>query len=687
MSTLADDTRRDQVPSELLAKYDGRVPRYTSYPTAPHFSAEIDGATYARWLSELDPADRLSLYLHVPFCDTLCWFCGCNTTVVNKRAPVDQYFELLLREIDLVAQQVGADRPGGKRTVAHLHAGGGSPTILSPQQIRRLFAKLREFFVFAEDAEIAVEIDPRGLPEESIAAFAESGLTRASIGVQDLTPEVQRAVNRIQPHQMTARCVEQLRRHGVASLNLDLMYGLPHQTVAGTTATVERILELAPDRIALFGYAHVPWMKKHQKLIREDALPGAEERWAQFRAAADRLSEAGYVAVGLDHFARPHDAMAEALRAGTLRRNFQGYTVDRATALLGLGASAIGGLPQGHLQNAPNVRDYKAAIDAGRLPTAPVGLRNCLADSVERVREAYPDADISVEFPEEEPSVRANERLERVFANLVENAVVHSDRGPVAVSATATATAVRVTVRDSGPGLPERQRALLETGDIGDFDNPGTGFGLNVVRLLVEDYAGAIETAVDDGTAITVTLPRAAPESPQFRRGRAALVGVRPALAHLVVTLVAAALAGVAYGAVSIALGGSVSGIGVFYGTADPVVGWLTHEFHSVVFGFAFVSLLSLAPERYRENFGTYVAIGAGWGVALWVVAAGVVAPVWLRLLGNAVAVPNLSVRLLVNHVVWGVVLGTLTAWGFEHVVPWWDRLGAGLPDRLVPLR
>lgn len=370
MSTLADDTRRDQVPSELLAKYDGRVPRYTSYPTAPHFSAEIDGATYARWLSELDPADRLSLYLHVPFCDTLCWFCGCNTTVVNKRAPVDQYFELLLREIDLVAQQVGADRPGGKRTVAHLHAGGGSPTILSPQQIRRLFAKLREFFVFAEDAEIAVEIDPRGLPEESIAAFAESGLTRASIGVQDLTPEVQRAVNRIQPHQMTARCVEQLRRHGVASLNLDLMYGLPHQTVAGTTATVERILELAPDRIALFGYAHVPWMKKHQKLIREDALPGAEERWAQFRAAADRLSEAGYVAVGLDHFARPHDAMAEALRAGTLRRNFQGYTVDRATALLGLGASAIGGLPQGHLQNAPNVRDYKAAIDAGRLPTA-----------------------------------------------------------------------------------------------------------------------------------------------------------------------------------------------------------------------------------------------------------------------------------------------------------------------------
>jgi oxygen-independent coproporphyrinogen-3 oxidase len=359
-----------RLPADILDKYDGRVPRYTSYPTAPHFSASVDGDVYGRWLRSLDPAAPLSLYLHVPFCDTLCWFCGCNMTVVNKRGPIDQYVELLLAEIDLVAQQLGADQPGGRRTVTHFHAGGGSPTILSPEQVREVFDRLHRYFDFPEEADVAVEIDPRGLSEETIAAFAESGLTRASIGVQDLDPAVQQAVNRIQPHEVTAHCVELMRRHGVKSLNVDLMYGLPYQTAEGTLDTVDRILELAPDRIALFGYAHVPWMKKHQKLLPEEALPGAEERWRQFHVAADRLVEAGYVRIGLDHFAKPHDSMAEALRAGTLRRNFQGYTVDHAEALIGLGASAIGALPQGHVQNAPGVREYKAAIEAGRLPTA-----------------------------------------------------------------------------------------------------------------------------------------------------------------------------------------------------------------------------------------------------------------------------------------------------------------------------
>jgi oxygen-independent coproporphyrinogen-3 oxidase len=364
---MSSDAR---LSADLLDKYDGRVPRYTSYPTAPHFSASVDAGVYGRWLRALDPAAPLSLYLHVPFCDTLCWFCGCNMTVVNKRAPIDQYVELLLVEIDLVAAQLGADRPGGRRRVTHVHAGGGSPTILSPDQVRAVFGRLHRYFDFAPDADVAVEIDPRGLSEETIAAFAESGLTRASIGVQDLDPAVQQAVNRIQPHEVTANCVELMRRHGVKSLNIDLMYGLPYQTAEGTLDTVDRILELEPDRIALFGYAHVPWMKKHQKLLPEAALPGTEERWRQFHVAADRLVAAGYVRVGLDHFAKPHDSMAEALRAGTLRRNFQGYTVDHADALIGLGASAIGALPHGHVQNAPNVRDYKAAIEAGRLPTA-----------------------------------------------------------------------------------------------------------------------------------------------------------------------------------------------------------------------------------------------------------------------------------------------------------------------------
>ena len=348
----------------LIAKYDARVPRYTSYPTAPHFQPTVDGEVYADWLAALPPEEPLSLYLHIPFCDTLCWFCGCHTTVVNKPAPVTHYLETLLAEIALLAERLP-----GRFAVSHLHFGGGSPTILSPEQIERLFATLREHFDIGPEAEVAVEIDPRGLGEDVIAAFARCGMTRASIGVQDLDPAVQRSVNRIQPFETTAHCVELLRRHGVRSLNLDLMYGLPHQSVEGTAETMRRILTLAPDRVALFGYAHVPWMKKHMQLIEESALPDSYARWAQFEAAAAELDAEGYQRIGLDHFARLQDSMAVAQREGGLRRNFQGYTTDEAAALVGLGASAIGKLPQGYVQNAANVRDYAEAVQAGRLPT------------------------------------------------------------------------------------------------------------------------------------------------------------------------------------------------------------------------------------------------------------------------------------------------------------------------------
>jgi len=351
--------------AELIAKYDARVPRYTSYPTAPHFHDGVDARQYAAWLAELPAGAALSLYLHVPFCDTLCWFCGCQTTVVTRRGPVDDYLGTLLREIALVSHTLGAPR-----AVSHLHLGGGSPTILRPAQAGALFEWLRQHFHLGEWTEVAVEIDPRDLPAETLAAFADAGMSRASIGVQDLDPEVQRAVNRIQPFETTRRCVGLLRRHGVQGLNIDLMYGLPHQTEAGTRKTVERVLTLEPDRVALFGYAHVPWMKRHQRLIPEDALPDGPARWRQFAAAAERLVAAGYEWIGLDHFARPDDTLAVAAREGRLRRNFQGYTTDDAPALLGLGASAIGRLPRGYVQNHKHVRDYAGAVGQGELPVA-----------------------------------------------------------------------------------------------------------------------------------------------------------------------------------------------------------------------------------------------------------------------------------------------------------------------------
>ena len=347
---------------DLVRKYAKAVPRYTSYPTAPHFHAGIGAARAAAWLEALPAASRLSLYFHVPFCRSLCWFCGCHTKITNRAAPVARYLDTLLAEVALAAARLGRGRP-----VAHIHLGGGSPSLLTPDELRRLADALHGNFAVAPDAEFAIEIDPRAVDAARAAALAEIGVNRASLGAQDFDPAVQRAVNRIQPFALTLRVAEMLRGRGIARLNLDLMYGLPLQSVGGFAQTVERALALAPDRLALFGYAHVPWMKKHQALIDAAALPDAWQRWCQARAAERRLEAAGYVAIGLDHFARPADPLARAAAAGTLRRNFQGYTADPADALIGFGASAIGALPQGYLQNESDLRTYAEAIAAGRL--------------------------------------------------------------------------------------------------------------------------------------------------------------------------------------------------------------------------------------------------------------------------------------------------------------------------------
>ena len=351
-----------RTPADL---FSARVPRYTSYPTAPHFHAGVTGGIFREWLAALPQAVPLSLYLHVPFCDTLCWFCGCHTKIVNHYSPLASYLELLLKEIETVAAITGPGHP-----VTHIHWGGGSPTMLSPGDAKRLAGALETHFEIAPGAEFAIEIDPRGLEDEMIAALAEAGVGRASIGVQDCDETVQRAINRIQPFEVTQSAVERLRAAGIGARNIDLIYGLPHQTRENVARTIDMALTLTPQRFAVFGYAHVPHFKKHMQLIDEAALPGAEERLAQFEMAHAKLCASGYAAIGLDHFARPEDSLALAQKEGRLARNFQGYTTDDAPALIGLGASSISALPQGYAQNKAEVPEYRAAILAGELPVA-----------------------------------------------------------------------------------------------------------------------------------------------------------------------------------------------------------------------------------------------------------------------------------------------------------------------------
>ena len=364
-------------PTDRAAVFEQRVPRYTSYPTAPQFHAGIGREAYGRWLAALPGALPASLYLHVPFCDSLCWFCGCHTKIVRRYEPVAEYLGTLLDELDLVAGTIGRRQP-----VAHIHWGGGTPTILTPDDVARLADRLHERFDVLPDAEFAVEIDPRELPAATVAALGRAGVNRASLGVQDVNPDVQAAVNRIQPIEVTRLAVDRLRAAGVAAINVDLMYGLPHQTEAHIQSTVDAVMALAPDRLSLFGYAHLPGFKTHQKMIDAAALPGAEARWRQAAAAAERLQAEGYVWIGLDHFARPEDPLAIAQRSGHLRRNFQGYTTDRAEALLGFGASAIGALAQGYVQNAVPFHAYREAIAGGRLAVA----RGIALDDEDRLR-------------------------------------------------------------------------------------------------------------------------------------------------------------------------------------------------------------------------------------------------------------------------------------------------------------
>jgi oxygen-independent coproporphyrinogen-3 oxidase len=351
---------------ELVRKYNVPGPRYTSYPTAPQFSADVDRHALFEEiaLDNRDPRRPLSLYFHLPFCESLCWYCGCNTVITTRRESAAEYVDLLRKELALTAPLLNVARP-----VTQLHFGGGTPTFLPPAEIDRLGRSLKTIFTFAPDAEISVEIDPRRLTREHVLAYRQLGCNRASLGVQDTNPEVQIAVHRWQPIEQTRQAVEWLRAAGYESVSFDLIYGLPLQTPESFAKTLEEVLALEPDRLAVFSYAHVPWLKPAQKIFdQREQLPSTEAKLAMLTTAARVLTAAGYVHIGMDHFARPDDELAVALTEGTLYRNFQGYTTRAGASLYGFGMSSISQTDGSFRQNYKDLPEYEQALRAGRLP-------------------------------------------------------------------------------------------------------------------------------------------------------------------------------------------------------------------------------------------------------------------------------------------------------------------------------
>ncbi len=344
--------------------FDARVPRYTSYPTAPQFTGGVTPAIFTDWIEAIPEGTAISLYLHVPFCRRLCWFCACRTQGTASDVPVIAYVKTLQTELALLARHL----PKGVR-LSRLHWGGGTPTLLGPGLIHDLAGTVLDIVPLAEGAEFSVEIDPNEVDEARLDALAAAGMNRASIGVQDFDPLIQKTIGREQGFALTRDVVGMIRDRGVASLNADILFGLPHQTGPRIAETVQKLLSFSPDRVALYGYAHVPWMSRRQQMIPSEAMPAPQERLALFEVARDLFLADGYQDIGIDHFAKPTDGLAIAARSGHLRRNFQGYTDDSAPILVGLGASSISRFPQGYAQNVSGTSDYTKAVRAGRFPT------------------------------------------------------------------------------------------------------------------------------------------------------------------------------------------------------------------------------------------------------------------------------------------------------------------------------
>ncbi|WP_319824771.1 oxygen-independent coproporphyrinogen III oxidase [Thalassovita sp.] len=348
-----------------LGLFDAKVPRYTSYPTAPHFSNNVSGADFGNWIKGIKPYTDISLYLHVPFCRRLCWFCACRTQGTQSDSPIRAYLETLKAELLLLKR----DLPEGVR-LNRLHWGGGTPTLLSAEMMTDLTEAIHDVAPFAENYEFSVEIDPNEIDDSRLKALAAAGMNRASIGVQDFDEEIQKTIGRLQGYDITRDAVEAIRSHGVYSLNADILYGLPHQSNERITESVQKLLALSPDRVALYGYAHVPWMAKRQQMIPSDALPTPQERLELFETARRLFVWDNYAEIGIDHFATQLDGLTIAQKTGKLRRNFQGYTDDTSEVLVGIGASSISRFPQGYAQNAAATGAHTAAIREGRYSTS-----------------------------------------------------------------------------------------------------------------------------------------------------------------------------------------------------------------------------------------------------------------------------------------------------------------------------
>ncbi|WP_395011528.1 oxygen-independent coproporphyrinogen III oxidase [Undibacterium sp.] len=355
-----------EISEDLIRRFDSLGPRYTSYPTADRFHTDFTASSYIQYLEQRNQSNNkppFSLYIHIPFCASLCYYCACNKVITKDRSKSAIYLRYLAQELSLVKQYLTT-----RETVSQLHLGGGTPTFLSEEEMRGLMAMLREHFDFADDAEISIEIDPRTVTTQTLQLLADIGFNRTSLGVQDFDEQVQIAVHRIQPYAMVEQCINQSRAVGFGSINFDLIYGLPKQSLESFSRTLDQVIALSPARIALYNYAHLPTRFKPQRRINEDDLPSAEQRLQIFLMSLRRLLAEGYVYIGLDHFAKPEDSLALAVKDKSLHRNFQGYTTRADCDLIALGLSSIGKLGASYVQNVRTLDDYYAALDAGQLP-------------------------------------------------------------------------------------------------------------------------------------------------------------------------------------------------------------------------------------------------------------------------------------------------------------------------------
>ena len=397
----------ESIDTALLKKYSGQGPRYTSYPTAPLFSKAFGPKEYQQEILTTNSADEnsdLSLYFHFPYCDTLCYFCGCTMLVTHDHSLIRNYNEYLKKEIELIAPMIAPNRK-----VTQLHWGGGTPSYQDPKEILNIGSFIKDHFHFDEEIEASVEIDPRGLTYEHMKALRESGFNRVSMGVQDFNEKVQEAVNRIQPESITRDAVNWSRTLGFKSINLDLIYGLPFQTLTTFEETVDKVIDISPDRIAVFNYAHVPWLKPHQNVIKTETLPTVEEKLEIFKMTIEKLVDAGYWNIGMDHFAKKTDEMSVAQQNKTLYRNFQGYSTKAGCDLYGFGMSAIGHFKNSYHQNLKTVKEYTGAFGKNEFATT-VGYRMTDDDHIRKDVIMRMMCDMELDIPATEKKHRINFR-------------------------------------------------------------------------------------------------------------------------------------------------------------------------------------------------------------------------------------------------------------------------------------